>query len=221
MAVRAGLAVAAPVAVLAAATGPASAATVNVTIDCLGPVSVSANPGDQIVLEMTSDCPAYGVDGHFGGFVKSLPTWGFGFLDLDSAANYDVDHSQLWFWQVQSDGSGTTTATTTLLASNSVADLSTGETIGYAGISGLTEFYITYAGTRAAEAEPDLGLPDVLQQLPMPATGSCADMGPEAALWAVDSPGGWSRSWAEWANGPVCTRTLHYDTSSRAWVAVP
>lgn len=66
------------------------------------------------------------------------------------------------------------------------------------------------------------GPPPVLQQLPMPSSGSCTEIVNTAYDWGGASTGGWGRSWAQWANagagGPVCTRTLLYNPSFGVWV---
>lgn len=68
------------------------------------------------------------------------------------------------------------------------------------------------------------GPPPILQQLPVPESGSC-DLVLTTYDWGGSSAGGWSRSWAQWANagsgGPVCTRTLIYSAALRHWVVQP
>lgn len=64
------------------------------------------------------------------------------------------------------------------------------------------------------------GLPPVMQQTtPLP-DGSCVITDP-VHNWAGVESGGWSLSWAEWANGgtggTVCTRTLAYSDSTGRW----
>lgn len=56
---------------------------------------------------------------------------------------------------------------------------------------------------------------DILQQLPVPATGSCADIDDEDFQWGTGLHHGWHLAWGEWLNAPVCSRTLHY--SNGAW----
>jgi len=66
--------------------------------------------------------------------------------------------------------------------------------------------------------EPSSGMPDQLQQVGVPKDGTCANV-PDADLtWGTDLTGGWVISWAEWAHGPVCTRTFHYSTDLGRWV---
>jgi hypothetical protein len=58
--------------------------------------------------------------------------------------------------------------------------------------------------------EPAAGSASILQQVPVPATGSCTDVQDSALSWSTGLTGGWGRSWAEWNQGPVCTRNLAY-----------
>ena len=64
------------------------------------------------------------------------------------------------------------------------------------------------------------GPPNVLQQVGVPASRSCADVNDADARF-LGYTGGWSLSWARWPNddtgGWVCTRTLSYDQSTRTW----
>jgi len=58
--------------------------------------------------------------------------------------------------------------------------------------------------------ETAAGSASILQQVPVPATGSCSDVQDAALSWSTGLTGGWGRSWAEWNQGPVCTRNLAY-----------
>ena len=53
---------------------------------------------------------------------------------------------------------------------------------------------------------------DYLQQVALPASGTCNDVPPESGHWHGSPTGGWSQSWAWWPNGgrggPVCTREV-------------
>jgi hypothetical protein len=68
-----------------------------------------------------------------------------------------------------------------------------------------------------AVSEPVPGPPpfephDYLQQVALPASGSCDDIPPESGHWHGTPFGGWSQSWAQWVNngsgGAVCTRMV-------------
>ncbi|MCX6433137.1 MAG: hypothetical protein NTX29_10230 [Actinobacteria bacterium] len=59
----------------------------------------------------------------------------------------------------------------------------------------------------------------LMQQFARPAMGTCDAAQPEGLNWAGVASGGWSESWAQWANGgqggTVCTRMLEYVNSWR------
>ena len=63
----------------------------------------------------------------------------------------------------------------------------------------------------------------VLQQVGLPASGSCADLSTPSLNWGGASSGGWGQSWAMWPNGgrggSVCTRTLMYSSALGHWIA--
>lgn len=64
------------------------------------------------------------------------------------------------------------------------------------------------------------GPPSVVQQVGLPASGSCADVPDTGLDEGTGLRGGWSASWAYWphhgSGGPVCTRTLSF--RSGGWV---
>ena len=54
---------------------------------------------------------------------------------------------------------------------------------------------------------------DVLQEVPVPASGSCADyMSPSAINWAGVGAGSWSLTF-----GGKCVRTVMFDNSRQLW----
>lgn len=59
------------------------------------------------------------------------------------------------------------------------------------------------------------------QAVPLPASGLCADVADADFGFQARLVGGWSASWAQWANGgaggPVCVRTLRYSNTLGAW----
>ena len=66
------------------------------------------------------------------------------------------------------------------------------------------------------------GPPPVLQQVPIPESGSCLNVDDTRYNWGGADSGGWGQSWAQWANagagGPICTRTLVYNSGFGIWV---
>lgn len=215
---------------------PAYADTVTVTLDCQGPVSVTANPGDRVVLTLGSGCPIEtggAPPGHFGGYVFSFPVIGFGWLLLDSWVNTgpNTNTGSADFWDVRSDGSGTTSATTTLLDANPSPLVAGVSVIGYSGINGLSQYDIIWAGPAApvdngaALDGKVAGPPDWLQQVGVPAGGSCADVDDADDARFSTIKGGWAGPvWGEWINdragGLVCERTLRLNTASGSWMVV-
>jgi len=95
-------------------------------------------------------------------------------------------------------------------------DLTTG--MGVPNFSTLAQLLID---AQTVTYDPQ-GPPPVLQQVPVPATGTCSDVDDSQYNWGGAGSGGWSESWAQWANagsgGPICTRTLIYNSSFGIWV---
>lgn len=64
---------------------------------------------------------------------------------------------------------------------------------------------------------------DAVQEIGLLNGRSCLDVDETTLDWGRGISGGWSPSWAQWMNngagGAVCTRTIHYDTTRRAWSA--
>lgn len=64
---------------------------------------------------------------------------------------------------------------------------------------------------------------DAVQEIGLLNGRSCLDADETTLDWGRGISGGWSPSWAQWMNngsgGAVCTRTIHYDTTRRAWSA--
>ncbi len=116
------------------------------------------------------------------------------------------------------DGSATPTAngsgTMTGYSAGVGYDLTTG--MGVPNFSTLAQLLID------AQRPAPGGPPPVLQQVPAPDSGSC-ELTVTTYDWGGSSSGGWSKSWAQWANrgtgGPVCTRTLVYSNALQHWIA--
>lgn len=62
---------------------------------------------------------------------------------------------------------------------------------------------------------------DLLQQVGVPADGSCASITDTSLNWAGVASGGWGISWAQWMNGGkgggVCSRALFYNLNLAKW----
>lgn len=88
--------------------------------------------------------------------------------------------------------------------------------LGSAGTAGSITLIFRYVADPAV-AQAVLLPAAQLQQIPMPASGSCSDIDESTLDWGSSVTGGWSQSWAEWANGAVCTRTFTYDAATSSW----
>lgn len=68
---------------------------------------------------------------------------------------------------------------------------------------------------------PILEAHDLLQQVGVPSSGTCADVGHDVGHWDGFPYGGWSKSWAWWIydgkGGPVCTREIYFDYGLSEW----
>jgi hypothetical protein len=66
------------------------------------------------------------------------------------------------------------------------------------------------------------GMPDVVQQVGLPVTGTCDAIADTSLNWGGAPSGGWTKSYAMWPRdgkgGWVCTRTLTYVPSTGMWV---
>jgi len=103
-------------------------------------------------------------------------------------------------------------------------------TLTFSGGSFTNEFVVTVAaggggggGGDDSESSGGVGSSPAseIQQFGLPASGNCEDGATEAMNWSGIGVDGWGISWAQWANdgagGPVCTRTVVYDTSTAKW----
>jgi hypothetical protein len=86
---------------------------------------------------------------------------------------------------------------------------------------GSNGYVIITPGATSSSMSPTQNLPsDVIQQVGIPESMTCADFRDDSLNWAGISSGGWTQSWAQWVNDgngrAVCTRTLVY-TANRQW----
>jgi len=213
---------------LVLASTPAQAATSNYTYNCTGPLTVYGTPGDTLVFTLGAGCQSdHNTDMEYFYFWNlnatdvNAPGRNSGFLDFgsmtndgdsDSCDDYCDSTPMDWYVSTYDDSAVLTTtlrdtdgATNTLHPGSTVSVMNLYYAEGY--------FAITYGGTSAPEEGRPI--PDVIQQVGLPASGSCDSVDSTALNWAGVKSGGWTQSWAEWAQGgtggSVCTRTLHYD----------
>lgn len=149
----------------------------------LGAQSVTANPGDTI--RVFNNCASTG-----------------GTLVFDYAA------SDPTVWGV---------ANAAFPVNSSIAAVvgqvgSSSQQFGQAGIGTNLMTLTVNAVSEPVPAPPPFEPHDYLQQVALPASGSCDDIPPESGHWHGTPFGGWSQSWAQWVNngsgGAVCTRTV-------------
>ena len=80
---------------------------------------------------------------------------------------------------------------------------------------------LSLSGASAALGVGAAPPPDQVQQVGIPRSGSCADVDDSLLAYGTNVTGGWTASWAGWANdgvgGAICTRTLHYSDPSGGW----
>ncbi|MCF8539957.1 MAG: hypothetical protein K9G12_06725, partial [Candidatus Nanopelagicales bacterium] len=133
--------------------------------------------------------------------------------------------------QLVVNGSTTTTQTTSVLGTLShtlTEDLSStgmGVSWGLATAVGASNATwevecIPYSASASGSEE---SFPEHLQQVGRNSDGGCTDISLDSVEWGQDIVGGWGPSWAQWANsgrgGPVCTRTIYYDSGRHVWAA--
>jgi hypothetical protein len=88
----------------------------------------------------------------------------------------------------------------------------------------MTTYYITVvAGTPLPTPSPGAPPPpDMIQEVGMPASGSCDAVNDTGMDFGTKLTGGWKQSWSEWPNdgkgGLVCGRALHYSLALHQWV---
>ena len=92
-------------------------------------------------------------------------------------------------------------------------------TFGAVGTGSISTFYFSdslavtvHDPTVKTVTYPPFVGHDWVQQVGVPASGSCDDVSSTVGHWVGAPIGGWSLSWAQWINdgqgGPVCTREL-------------
>lgn len=85
----------------------------------------------------------------------------------------------------------------------------------YEGVLSKGDITVTAGGSGGGSSSSSVAAPSpIVQQFARPVSGTCDAAQPSGLDWAGVASGGWSESWAEWANGgvggAVCTRTLEY-----------
>jgi hypothetical protein len=162
----------------------------------LGSQSITANPGDTI--KVWNNCDNTG-----GTYVVSF--------------SYDVNKTVWWISDpntISLGGSGSAVVAGLGSSTQAFGQAPTGSASMYLTVNSVSE---------PVPAPPAFEPHDYLQQVALPASGSCDDIPPESGHWRGTPFGGWSQSWAQWANdgngGPVCTRMTE-TTESGALILV-
>ena len=201
---------------LGAAPASAASYTLNLTMDdstCVvtAPATQTLQTGDSVTITNTassSSLCSLKIQG-----TSNLTGWtqAFGVGTPVSIAGTSSNFVSLWTQPSITFVVGTVSAdiyTMSLVRVSTVATYSSsgggGGSGGSGGVSGAT------SGSGPAP---------LMQQFARPATGTCDAAQPEGLNWAGVASGGWSESWAQWANGgqggTVCTRMLEYVNSWR------
>ena len=201
---------------LGAAPASAASYTLNLTMDdstCVvtAPATQTLQTGDSVTITNTassSSLCSLKIQG-----TSNLTGWtqAFGALTPVSIDGTSSNFVSLWTQPSITFVVGTVSAdiyTMSLVRVSTVATYSSsgggGGSGGSGGVSGAT------SGSGPAP---------LMQQFARPATGTCDAAQPEGLNWAGVASGGWSESWAQWANGgqggTVCTRMLEYVNSWR------
>jgi hypothetical protein len=205
---------------LGAAPTASAAATHRVTLTCQGPSTIYGEVGDTFIFTLADTCSIYWELENALQYINPVS----GFLFLQSTPTNVGPRvgggigAQVWGYY--SNGLGTTTFTTTLLAADG-----NGNPLTLGGIVAIHDddlatgfFNIVYGGVSAPGQAP----PPVLQAVGLPNSGSCLDIKDTHLNWGGASSGSWTKSWHQWMNGgaggAVCQRTLYY-AADGSWAA--
>ena len=209
----------------------ASAATIEIPVTCDQDITVVADIGD--ILEFAFDVNNCGAEDD-SQFWNSVDRINPGFVgtpiyknggDCFQTPSGDCDStSGNGVWYYEEDGSDIR-VTTALLGTNiRSGSLVVGGTIALISGDGLT-YYRVILGAPTNEGSGQVPMAP-MQGLPLPASGSCADVDESVMTWGRQVVGGWSKSWQSWAvsddptvprwQGFACIRNIHWTPSG--WV---
>lgn len=207
-------AVAAGTLTVAASTGAAHAASQSVTQDCMSniTISVTLEVGDTLTIntDPSGFCSNAGTSTGFGALPQGVGVATYGATGTEANLPYNAG-TAAFSYGTRIIYSATAVGSMRIQMENDVT------------MSEITYYDITVTAassntSTATSNAPDPGPGDVLQQVGMPADG-CASVQYPTLDWAGVPSGGWSESWAAWANaglgGKVCTRTLNH--ASTGW----
>jgi hypothetical protein len=199
---------------LAGAATPAHAAELpTIVVDCGSTITILGAVGDTVTLDF-SPCAQY--DGALGSLaLPGSPVTGF--MDVAAISGTPVPPGTFQpGWQIPfgSPYALFQPITVMILGVNvEQSALSVGAPMGYYTV-GNTSALIVYGGPA-----PSSGIAPVVQGLPMPASGSCADVRDADYAWGTGLTGGWTKAWELWVDpaggkgGWACTRALMHSGS--------
>jgi hypothetical protein len=203
---------------LGAAPASAASYTLNLTMDdstCVvtAPATQTLQTGDSVTITNTTSSVlcSLKIQG-----TSNLTGWtqAFGALTPVSIAGTSSNFVSLWIQPSITFVVGTVSADIYTMSLVRVSTVATYSSSGGGGGSGGSS---NSSSTSAGNSGPT----SVLQQFAKPTTGTCDAAQPTGLNWSGVASGGWSESWAQWANGgrggSVCTRTLGY---SSGWAVV-
>lgn len=208
-------AVAAGTLTVAVSTGVAHAASQSVTQDCMSNVTISIALEVGETLTINTDpsgyCSNAGTFTGSGASPQGVGVATYGATGTEANLPYNAG-TATFSYGTRIIYSATAVGSIRILMENNVT---MNETTYY----DITVTAVSSNSSTATPNAPDPGPGDVLQQVGMPADG-CASVQDPTLDWAGVPSGGWSETWAAWANdglgGKVCTRTLtHAGTSWR------
>ena len=219
-------AAAAAVAVIGAATAlaaPAHAASASVTVTCDN-TSMAAQTVTPALLVGDTLTVTYNTTGTTNPctVIAIVPAAGedtSGTLALTPTSGTDARVDGTYFYPLTDTGTVVLRVDSEIAAGSVVVNLGSASGTSPNFYWGETTGYLILQGTQPAGGS---GSADILQQVSVPTSGTCADIADDYARYGTDVSGGWTKSWAEWINnglgGDVCTRTLEYSTSLGQWV---
>ncbi len=205
----------------------ASAVTIEIPVYCDQDITVVAEVGDT--LKFSFELPT--CDDEDSVFWNTVDQTNSGFVGTpsflrggDCSFLNNTCDSSFGSWSYIADG-GDIRVTTALLGANYESDsLVIGETIALISGDGLT-YYRVILGAPTNEGSGQVPIAP-MQGLPLPASGSCADVDESVMTWGRQVVGGWSKSWQSWAvsddptvprwQGFACIRNIHWTPSG--WV---
>lgn len=219
----------------ALASTPVHAATVSIAVDCTGPIQVTANIGDTLVFTFQNPgCDDYNslldnTNGTDPGFLSYVSDNSNGDLFEDTGSGWTYlggspPSNLLNRWKYDADGSPIE-VTVILSAINVNGDgLANGGVIGQLS-PGTGTYNITWVSPGGGAEESSA--PSVpMQGVPLPSSGSCADVDEAQLTWGATIKGGWTKSWQPWVNptapehergGFACIRNIRWTSSG--WTA--